>query len=281
MVNDGNVDKSEKKRDVDKSEKKSEERTFESPLEKGYQNHGAWWGWLPLSEECPNKSILPADDSPGWKEGDIPQEIQEKFAASGDGDPCVQGWKLHIAVDRADIEKLFEVVSPTLRAKRIMHKFRNFDEYKGSTDDKACTIYPISPTQLDEIVPKLDNIIQRSNMSANMMRNRFVKNDETINNKYNHTIKPLSNGVEGDLALGKTGFIYCRYGAITGGIGRENKLYNPLDGGLCEDPRGKAPYPEFFKKVPDEIERHIAPTSKFGPSISDSKKERRKGMRFG
>jgi hypothetical protein len=136
----------------DKSENKSEDRKVEKPLEKGYRDNGAWWGWLPLSDECPNTSTLPDDGSPCWKEGDIPQEIQEEYF---NGDPCVQGWKLHLSVDRADVEKLFEVILPLLKAEIIMHKFRNFDEYKGSNDDKACTIYPISPTQLDKIIPKL------------------------------------------------------------------------------------------------------------------------------
>jgi hypothetical protein len=82
----------------DKSENKSEDRKVEKPLEKGYRDNGAWWGWLPLSDECPNTSTLPDDGSPCWKEGDIPQEIQEEYF---NGDPCVQGWKLHLAVDRA------------------------------------------------------------------------------------------------------------------------------------------------------------------------------------
>jgi hypothetical protein len=96
--------------DLDKPKEKSEDPASEAPivesfLEKGYQFERTWWGWAPSSQECPNQSIFPADESPYWKTGDIPQEIQEEYSNDGVVEPCVQGWKLHLAVDKRDIEK--------------------------------------------------------------------------------------------------------------------------------------------------------------------------------
>jgi hypothetical protein len=262
--------------DFDEPKKKSEDPTVESLLEKGYRANGSWWMWTPGTNECPNKSIFPDENEPYWKMGDIPQKIQEQYA---DGDPCVQGWKLHLAVNKEDIENLVPVVSPLLKSLGVMHKFSEVEDYKKYDDGKACAIYPVSPTQLDKIVRKLDVAIGVYNMAANMTHKEAAKMTHkkeeekkgrwvTNNSNNDHKIRRHGSGVRGDLALGNTGVIYCRYGAFTGGLGDDKKLYNPLKDDVCADLRGEVPYPEFIKTVPDEIARHIATTSRWRPIIS-------------
>jgi hypothetical protein len=247
--------------DFDEPKENNIDPTVESHLENGYQNNGAWWAWLPSSKEGPNQSIFPADDSPYWETGDIPQEIQEQYS---NGDPCVQGWKLHLALNKEDIEKLFPVVSPILKDLRVMHKFSDVEDYKMVDDGKACAIYPVSPTQVDKIVRALDWAIGIHNTKARVTRGKWATNNNDNNNK----IRPHSSGVKGDLALGNTGVIYCRYGAFTGGLAEAKKLYNPLKGDLCDETRGEMPYPGFIKTVPDEIANLIGTNSRWRPIIS-------------
>jgi hypothetical protein len=76
-------------------------------------------------------------------------------------------------------------------------------------------------------------------------------------------------GVKGDLALGTTGFVYCRYGGFQGQLADKERLYNPDTKETIPDPRFLQPYPNFIKQVPDEIKKIIAPISHFGPSVSE------------
>lgn len=268
--------------DFDEPKENNEDRKVGSHLENGYLSKGDWWAWLPSSDNCPTQSTFPAKSSPYWQTGDIPQKIQEEYSDGELDDPSVQGWKLHLAVDKRDIEKLFTVASPVLKSVGVMHKFSSVESYKEYGDDgKACTIYPVDPTQLDKIVRQLDTAIGIYNTAAKMTCKETAytthKEEEqkkfrwVINNSKNknvHEIRPHNGGVKGDFALGKTGIISCRYGAFTGGLAEAEKLYNPLTDKVCDETRGLVPYPDFIETVPDEIARHIAPISRWRPIIS-------------
>jgi hypothetical protein len=199
-----------------------------------------WWTYTKIFG--PDKSIFPDNKGgPKW----IKEEIPKKWAKFN----SVQGWKLHICVFPDDIENLFNAISEDLS--KVAHKFYPFDEYKkikyGSTFKnsknaigKACTIYPNDPKHLKSLVDAIDLTLSKK-IVAN--KKKPVKDQ----------LRPYPGGVRGDIALGKTGFIYCRYGAFWGDLANKEKLYNNIQKKLVNDPRSVTPYPDFIKSIPNEI----------------------------
>jgi hypothetical protein len=209
-----------------------------------YEGLGWWWS---AAAEPPAKSIFPdANGGPGWTKGQIPKTY-------ADTKYDTQGWKLHICVQPAEIEGLFKLLSPMLQ--KVAHKFAPFEVYAtqrtgyaayqligGSKGDdaagKACVIYPDTPGVIGEIVPKIDLAISTYNAKTERPQR----------------IRPFPGGVKGDLALGVTGFIYTRYGAFSGKLADAKRLYDPISGTTCADPRFDKPFPDFITAIPTEIE---------------------------
>jgi hypothetical protein len=208
----------------------------------GYASFEGWWMWTQFTE---NQSTIFPDGSggPGWEEGTIPKSIGLYKTGPGQN---VQGWKIHVCAFPTDIEVLFKILSEYL--KPMAHKFAPFDVYKeqrtgyaayqligheggDSAAGKACVIYPSNPRDLAVVAKTIDQLIQRSGTG----------------------IRPFPGGVKGDLALGSTGFVYCRYGAFWGKLATDNLLYDPIEKKTCKDPRFTSPYPAFIKYIPNEI----------------------------
>jgi len=191
----------------------------------------------------PERSIFPDKlGGSGWAFGDIP----DKFGGGKRG-KSVQGFKLHICAHPESIQGLFDALHATLILYQLPHKFAPFQIFSqqqvghaafqligsdagDSAAGKACVVYPSNPTDLGLIVPVLDDVIRRS-----------------------PGIRPFPGGVKGDMALGKTGFIYCRYGAFQGDLARQYLVYDPIAGNTCHDPRFIKPLPDFFKYAPGAI----------------------------
>lgn len=227
----------------------------------GYFEAEGWW-WFEKAD-MPTKSIFPIFGGPLWKEGEIPVNCGGGYRGKS-----VQGWKLHVCVHPEDIEGLFVALYPVLR--ELPHKFTPFEIYSkqrvgfaafqlvgkddgDSAAGKACVIYPSSPTKVKEIVPCLDKAIRQANeLAAKPIRGRVSKE-----------IRPFPGGVKGDLSLGNTGFVYCRYGAFQGELARKNQVYNPDTKKTCLDPRFNKPFPDFIRVVPIEI-KTVLPKEKWG-----------------
>ncbi|MBQ1543153.1 hypothetical protein C5708_06735 [Caulobacter sp. CCUG 60055] len=217
----------------------------------GYYEAMGWWFWM--GADMPAKSIFPDDGGgPGWAEGEIPGEFR-------DTKHDVQGWKLHVCVQPGEIEGLFVALSPLL--KTVAHKFAPVDTYNkqsagyaayqlispGHGDGaagKACVIYPNTPVELAGLVLQIDQAIR--NLNAVLTR--------PIRGRTSPGVRPFPGGVKGDLALGSTGFVYTRYGAFSGKLADQNKVYDPIAKQACPDPRFVKPHPDFIKAIPAEID---------------------------
>jgi hypothetical protein len=161
----------------------------------------------------------------------------------------IQGWKLHICIHPDDVKELFELISPTLKNEQVFHKFYPFTAYAeagygrqaqldyDAAPGKACVIYPLDPKHLAEIIKSLDEevIAARSNRADG------------------ETLRPYPTGVTGDLALGRSGLMYVRYGGFSGPLAIAHKLYDPLTGSEVPDPRHTRPFPDFIKALPLEL----------------------------
>jgi hypothetical protein len=223
----------------------------------GYFESEKWWWWLDGASRMPAKSVFPdKTGGPGWTIGDIPDNF-----GGGRGE-TVQGWKIHVCVHPADIEGLFVALSQLLMQNLLAHKFTPFEIYSqqkigyaafqrigtdqgDSAAAKACVIYPPTPTQLGEIVPKLDQAIRQINALA--------RGGSPVHGKTLKKMRPFPGGVKGDLPLGNTGFVYCRYGAFQGALARSNQVYDPIRNNCCADPRFTRPFPDFVKVPPVEL----------------------------
>ena len=92
-------------------------------------------------------------------------------------------------------------------------------------------------------MPRLDQAIRQFNSAV----------QRPIRGRASHGLRPFPGGVKGDLALGSTGFVYCRYGAFQGALADKGLIYDPVAQDTCPDPRFKKPYPDFIRRVPTEI----------------------------
>jgi len=222
---------------------------------KGYFEGEGWWWWLDGASEMPTKSLFPDDNGgPGWRQGDIP----DKFG--GGRGQTVQGWKIHVCVHPAEIEGLYLAVSELLKQNNLAHKFAPFEIYSAqktgikaykqigtetgdSAAGKACVIYSKIPDDIRNIVPRLDQAIRQFNAQAKV----------PVRGMASKGIRPFPGGVKGDLALGTTGFVYCRYGAFQGSLARSNQVFDPINKMCCPDPRFTKPFPDFIKIPPVEL----------------------------
>jgi hypothetical protein len=223
-----------------------------------YYEAQGWWFWA--AGKMPEQSILPVEGGPEWEQGDLPIEFAIVGKKSKAVHNSIQGWKLHLAVEPEDIPLLYFAVSPVLRLQQVAHKFYPFGGYMEGRDSKACAIYPETPTQLAEIVPLLDSAIERTRLTMIARRN-----SSDIIRPWVASVRPRHGGVKGDLALGTTGVVHCRYGGFEGTLADQDKVWDPKTEKTFPDPRNIRPFPDFITQVPGEIEKLIAPTSSFGP----------------
>ena len=221
-------------------------------LENDYSLLLNWLFWNGGATYEPTKSIFPdANGGPSWVVGDIPPGM-----GGARGQKSVQGWKIHVCVFPNAVENLFDAVADLLIIEKLTHKFFPFEPYKKQktgykafqaigTDKgdaaagKACVIYPASPEVIAGIVPKIDRAI-------------IVHNEANRHDKQRRCV-PFPGGVKGDLALGRTGFVYCRYGAFSGHLADTSQVYDSVSKTLCPDPRFTKPYPPFIREIPTEI----------------------------
>ena len=218
----------------------------------GYFSGEGWWWWP--AAEMPVKSVFPNDmGGPGWVLGEIPPEF-----GGGRRGQSVQGWKIHVCCHPEAVEGLFQALSRLLSG--VAHKFAPFPIYSqqrtgftayrqigtqlgDSAAGKACVIYPSTPTQIRDLVPRIDHAISQMNIALT----------RPVRGQRGQGIRPFPGGVKGDLALGRLGFVYTRYGAFQGDLARSEQVYDPIHHTTCADPRFSKPFPDFIKSVPAEI----------------------------
>ena len=206
-----------------------------------------WYFHIPTMGKVTD-SIFPATRrSPRtWDYGTIPRSAGGNRA--GDS---IQGWKLHVGCAPDQIETLFRVTSPILT--NVSHKYCPFEEYqsqqikfrdtsemKGKAPGKAIAIYPRDPRELATYVRLLDEAIETHNILSSSQ------------------LTPYPGGIHGDLELGKTGMLGCRYGGFFGSLARSHMLYNPHNGRNVVDPRFTKFKPDFIRTIPAEISGLIA-----------------------
>lgn len=222
------------------------------PPPSGYFEALHWWFYQ--AADVPTHSVFPDQrGGPLWIRGQIPATHRQTRHDS-------QGWKIHVCVHPEDIGELFQAIGPVLRQRGIAHKFMPFQDYSRLTTGsaafarigtpagesgagKACVVYPDDPAHLRAIAMEIENAIAQANTMAR----------RPIRGVTRQGMRPFPGGVKGDLKIGRSGFVYCRYGGFQGGLADRNEIYDPIADRVMPDPRFTKPYPDFIKSVPSEI----------------------------
>jgi hypothetical protein len=126
-----------------------------------------------------------------------------------------QGWKLHISAGAEQSQEVANRILPELRAMGVTHKVttdaKTYDHLnKGGQAGKFITIYPDNAEHAAEIARRLDKNLG--------------------------DIKATGPVVDGERAIGSSGFVYGRYGSFVD----PNNIRNPYTGALEPDVRGRA-----------------------------------------
>lgn len=214
------------------------------PAPNGYRQSQGWY-W-PTAPEImfPDSSVYSTDADGGWKLAK-PKVYKEKFNAT------VQGWKVHVCVRADAIRSLFVALSSELQKMHCMHKFAVFENYEQNPETgKACVVYPKDPGNLSMIVRRIEHVL--NNIAAIEARGNKAREKRGANPSAN--MAPFEGGIQGDLRIGRSGYVYCRYGTFWGELADKGLIYNPKTKGTQKDLRNAVAVPDFVESVPKEIQ---------------------------
>lgn len=215
------------------------------PPPNGYSQYKDWY--IPTAPDLhyPTKSTFSTDEAGGWETGDTKLYGQYEFERT------IQGWKLHVCVRPDAVRSLFYALSPELAKLKAYHKFADFEKYEANPETgKACVVYPTDPQNLAVIVRRVEYVLA----TMQTLEARGMAAQEKRGIQPGAALQPLQGGVQGDLRVGQSGFVYCRYGGFLGELADKEKIYNPETKKPEKDKRNDVPYPAFITSVPAEIQ---------------------------
>ena len=244
----------------------------QTPQEAGYEVLGGHYFNMDLIEKMPTESVLPTGNpTTPYKTGEVPALNGQKYPV-GTLDKNVQGFKLHVAIDQRDAKNAFNVLKDVL--KDVAHKFIPFDRINKDDEKtydmtKFCTIYPESLDVIEDLVPKIEEALERftyahlplpplptaTSASSSTTRPtlvRTVRQPSLPTRAGPPTIRPLAGGVPTDQALGDSGFVFCRYGTFSGPMANKERVYNPIDKSFVTDDRS-CPFPQWLGPLPPQV----------------------------
>ncbi|MEL6619266.1 MAG: hypothetical protein AAFP16_10350 [Pseudomonadota bacterium] len=217
-----------------------------------------WEGWIhPMWEhDISPLSVFPDARTPGaWKLGYIPNKRKGSE---------VQGWKIHVAVHPQDQQACFDVLSPLLIRLQAAHKFlpipvanrhqtglaawQQITAESNDGEGKSCFVYPRDPGHLSTLVDEIEGAIRLHNATVQW----HALHNHDPNPGY---MRPFPGGTKGDLKIGKSGFVFTRYGGFRGEMTdpRYQKVYDPFADDYVNDPRYDKPFPAFASNIPGQI----------------------------
>lgn len=222
------------------------------PPPPGYHEAMRWWFYM--GADIPTQSVFPDQlGGPRWVAGQIPQTHRVTPYDS-------QGWKIHVCVHPDNMLELYQTIGDLLRRRNAAHKFMPFQDYSRLTTGsaafarigtpagesgagKACVVYPTDPVDLRNIATEIDNAITQANALAR----------RPVRGAVAQGMRPFPGGVKGDLKIGRSGFVYCRYGGFQGGLADREQIYDPVANQVIPDPRYTKAFPDFIRTIPSEI----------------------------